>query len=93
MLGVLFRDKEISLKWLKVTKFQYFLLWHQSHSLSKSTWLVNASAKTLNNDDEFDHFEYDFACTLEDFEEVSNVCELEFGTINEVIDVGRLRLH
>ena len=56
---------------------------------------VNASVKTLNNDDELDHLiEHALACTSEkDNEDVLYVSELVFGAINEVIDVGRLRLH
>ena len=46
----------------------------------------------------FFHFEYliehTIICTLEkDFEVVSNGSKLVFGMINEVIDVGCIRLH
>ena len=55
---------------------------------------VSARAKTLNNDDEFDHLiKHALACTLEnDFEDVSNGSELRFGMIHELLNVGRLRL-
>lgn len=66
-----------------------------SESVRLAVKMFSASAKTHKNDDEFDHLiEYALTCTLEkDFEDVSRGSELWFKTINEVIDVGRLRLH
>ena len=48
---------------------------------------ISASAKTLNNNDEFNHLiKHALACTLEKvFEDVSNYNELVFQRINEVV--------
>ena len=56
---------------------------------------VNTSAKTLDNDDEFDHLiEHTLACTLErNDEDASYVSELRFRAIDEVLDVRQMRLH
>ena len=56
---------------------------------------ISASAKTLNNDVDFnDLIEHALTCTLEKYiEDVSSVSKLMFGTIDEILTVGRLRHH
>ena len=56
---------------------------------------VKVSVNIHDYDVNFNHIvEHALSCTLEeDGEDVSSVVGLRFGTIHEVLDVGRLRLH
>ena len=57
--------------------------------------IVSASTNIHNNDVNFNHIiEYTLSCTLEESDkDVLSVSRLRFGTIDEVINVGHLRLH
>ena len=57
--------------------------------------IVSASAKTLNNDDDFNHIiEHALSYTLQkDSEDVSSYDGLRFEIVHEVLDMERLRLH
>ena len=62
---------------------------------NKLPTIVKTSTNTRDNDFNFKHIiEHALSCTLEEYDEdVSSCIDLRFGTINEVFNVGQMRLH